>query len=371
MLATGTALSVAAVLASDAQSATVPLGRAGSNAVLGGSTVTNTGPSVISGDVGLSPGTAVTGFPPGMLTAGTIHAADSVASQAKSDLAIAYVDAAGRSSTASISADLAGRRLTPGVYTSSSSLGLTGDLTLDAQGDPDAVFIFQAGSQLTVASASRVLLVGSAQECNVFWLVGSSATIGTSSAFAGNILALTSISLTTGATLRGRALARNGAVTLDTNTISPATCAPTSSTPPTSPPTSSGTTTATAGQPASASSSTGAIGAAGTTGTPADAAATTTGTTGSAIPTSPAGGAASTTSTAAGATATTAATQATTAATTASHGTTAATPAATGGKSTASATLPFTGLNVIWLLLGGATLLAAGTTLRRIGARGR
>jgi hypothetical protein len=226
------ALLVTAALASTAQAASVPLGTADSFAVLAGSTVTNTGPSAISGDLGVSPGAPVTGFPPGTVTAGTMHAADAVALQAKGDLVTAYNDAAGRSSTATISADLAGSTLTPGVYTSASSLGLSGDLTLDARGDPNAVFVFQAGSTLTAGSASRVLLVGGAQPCNVFWQVGSSATIGTSSAFAGNILALTSISLTTGATLNGRALARNGAVTLDTNTVTKAACAAQGTTPP-------------------------------------------------------------------------------------------------------------------------------------------
>jgi hypothetical protein len=225
-------LLVPAALASTAQAASVPLGTADGFAVLAGTTVTNTGPSVISGDLGVSPGAAVTGFPPGTVTAGTIHAADAVASQAKGDLVTAYNDAAGRSSTATISADLAGSTLTPGVYTSASSLGLSGDLTLDARGDPNAVFVFQAGSTLTAGSASRVLLVGGAQSCNVFWQVGSSATIGTSSAFAGNILALTSISLTTGARLNGRALARDGAVTLDTNTVTKAACAAQGTTPP-------------------------------------------------------------------------------------------------------------------------------------------
>ena len=146
------ALLITASLASTAQAASVPLGTADSFAVLAGSTVTNTGPSVISGDLGLSPGTAVTGFPPGTVNAGTIHAADSVALQAQSDLTTAYTDAAGSSSTATISADLAGRTLTPGVYTSASSLGLSGDLTLDAQGNPNAVFVFQAGSTLTTGS---------------------------------------------------------------------------------------------------------------------------------------------------------------------------------------------------------------------------
>ena len=156
---------------------------------------------------------------------GTTQVANGVALQAKNDLVTAYNDAAGRSSTETVAADLAGETLTPGVYTSASSLGLSGQLTLDAQGNPNAVFIFQAGSSLIVGSGSQVNLIGGAQACDVFWQVGSSATIGTSSAFVGNILALTSITMTTGATLQGSALARNGAVTLDTNTITRATCA--------------------------------------------------------------------------------------------------------------------------------------------------
>lgn len=224
------ALLLAAVLATSAQAASVGLGTTDSFSVLGGSTVTNTGPSVLAGDLGLSPGTAVTGFPPGTV-AGTIHANDAVARQAQADLVTAYNDAARRSSTATVSGDLAGRTLSSGVYTSATSLGLSGDLTLDAQGDPNAVFVFQAGSTLTTGSGSRVLLIGGAQACNVFWQVGSSATIGTSTAFRGNILALTSISLTTGATLDGRALARNGAVTLDTNTVTHAPCATTGGAP--------------------------------------------------------------------------------------------------------------------------------------------
>jgi hypothetical protein len=216
---------VLAALASSARAAAVGLGTADSFAVLGSSTVTNTGPSVISGDLGVSPASAVTGFPPGIIVGGTLHAADGVALQAQNDLVTAYNDAAGRSSSAVISADLAGRTLTPGVYTSATSLGLSGDLTLDGGGDPDAVFVFKAGSALNVGSGSRILFIGGAQPCNVFWQVGSSATIGAGSAFAGDIVALTSISLTTGATLQGRALARNGAVTLDTNTITKTTCA--------------------------------------------------------------------------------------------------------------------------------------------------
>jgi ice-binding like protein len=224
-------------LASSARAAPVPLGTADSFAVLAASTVTNTGPSVITGDLGLSPGTAVTGFPPGTVTGGRVHATDAVALQAQNDLVTAYNDAAARASTAAISADLAGRTLTPGVYTSASAMGLSGALTLDARGDPNAVFVFQAGSTLTTGSASRVVLTGGAQACNVFWQVGSSATIGTASAFAGNILALASVTLTTGATLNGRALARTGAVTLDTNTVTKSTCATqTTAAPPAGPP---------------------------------------------------------------------------------------------------------------------------------------
>lgn len=204
--------------ASAAQSP-VNLGTAGNFAVLAGTTVTNTGPSHITGDLGVSPGTAVTGFPPGTIT-GTQHDGDAVALQAQSDLTAAYNDAAGRTPDTSVSGDLGGQTLTPGVYNSASSLGLTGTLTLNAQGDPGAVFIFQMGSTLITASASQVVLTGGAQASNVFWQVGSSATLGTNSTLAGNILALTSITVTTGATIAGRALARNGAVTLDTNTIS-------------------------------------------------------------------------------------------------------------------------------------------------------
>jgi hypothetical protein len=218
------ALLLVAAFAGSAQAAPVGLGTADSFSVLGGSAVTNTGPSVLNGDLGLSPGTAISGFPPGIVN-GAVHANDAVALQAQNDLVTAYNDAAGRSSTATVSGDLAGRTLTAGVYTSSTSLGLTGDLTLDAQGDANAVFVFQAGSSLTTGSGSRVLLQGGAQSCNVYWQVGSSATIGTATAFTGNILALTSISLTTGATIDGRALARNGAVTLDTNVVTRSTCA--------------------------------------------------------------------------------------------------------------------------------------------------
>ena len=237
---------IAVPLALSAQ-APVGMGTAGDFAVLAGSAVTNTGPSVISGSLGLSPGSAVSGFPPGIVIAGTTEVADGVALQAKNDLVTAYNDAAGRSSTATVSGDLAGRTLTSGVYTASSSLGLSGQLTLDGQGNPDAVFIFQAGSSLIVGSGADVILIGGAQACNVYWQVGSSATIGTSAAFVGNILALTSVTMTTGATLQGSALARNGAVTLDTNTITRAVCAAPSGGSTTTTGTSSGGSTTTTG----------------------------------------------------------------------------------------------------------------------------
>ena len=219
-------LSLFALPAGDAlaQQPPVNLGTAGSFGVLAGSTVTNTGPTTINGDLGLSPGTSVTGFPPGKVN-GTIHVANAVAAQAQSDLTTAYNDAAGRLPANSVSGDLGGSTLAPGVYKSGSSLGLTGTVTLDAGGNADAVFIFQVASSLTTASGSRVALVNGARPCNVFWQIGSSATLGTSTVFVGNILALTSITLNNGASLSGRALARNGAVTLDNNTVTAANCA--------------------------------------------------------------------------------------------------------------------------------------------------
>ena len=225
------AVVVVLAFAGSAEAATpVPLGTAEPFAVLAGSAVTNTGPTVINGDLGLSPGTAVTGFPPGTVN-GSQHVTDAVAAQAQTDLTTAYNDAAGQAPTGTVSADLGGQRLAPGVYRSASSLGLTGALTLDAQGNANAVFIFQAGSTLTTASASSVNLVNGAQACNVFWQVGSSATLGTASSFRGSILALTSITVTTAATVDGRVLARNAAVTLDTNTITRSRCATPTPTP--------------------------------------------------------------------------------------------------------------------------------------------
>src|SRR3989454_344915 len=188
--------------------------------VLAGSTVTNTGATRVNGDLGLSPGTAVTGFPPGTVN-GTIHAGDPAAAQAQLALTTAYNDAAGLTDGAiTVAGNLGGQTLTPGLYKSTSSLEISsGDLTLDAPGDANAVFIFQMASTLTTTSARQVILSVGARAANVFWQVGSSATLGTGSVFNGNILASTSITLTTGATLEGRALARNGAVAMDANTV--------------------------------------------------------------------------------------------------------------------------------------------------------
>jgi type VI secretion system secreted protein VgrG len=192
----------------------------GAFAVLGGSAVTNTGATIVTGELGVSPGSAVTGFPPGIVTAGSIHSADAVAAQAQADLTTLYNDLAGRQCNSDLTGqDLGGLTLTPGVYCFSSSAQLTGTLTLDGLGNSNAVFIFKIGSTLTTASSSSVLLINGAQSCGVFWQVGSSATAGTGSVLNGRIVALTSITLTTGANLTGAALARNGAVTLDSNQV--------------------------------------------------------------------------------------------------------------------------------------------------------
>jgi hypothetical protein len=221
----GTMVIAALMVQGVALSQTVNLGTAYSFAVLAGSGVTNTGPTVLKGDLGTFATLTISGFPPGTLALpGVNHAGDAVTQQAKSDLVTAYNDAAGRALTGTVSADLGGQTLVAGVYNSASSLGLTGTLTLNGEGDPNAVFIFQAGSTLITGSGSVVKLINSAQPCNVFWQVGSSATLGTTTSFVGSILALTSITLNTNATVIGRALARNGAVTLDNNTVIPPTC---------------------------------------------------------------------------------------------------------------------------------------------------
>ena len=212
------------------QAVAPPLGRAKSFAVLGGSTVTNTGSSTVNGDLGVWPGTAITGFPPGLVVPpGTLHAADAVAHQAQNAVTTAYNNLAGQACNFDLTGqDLGGKTLAPGVYCFSTSAQLTGALTLDAQGDPNAVFVFQIGSTLTTASNSSVLVINGGSDCNVFWQIATSATLGTTTAFKGNILALTSITLNTSANIdSGRALARNGAVTMDTNNVSITGCATT------------------------------------------------------------------------------------------------------------------------------------------------
>ena len=198
--------------------APVPLGSATTFAVLAGSTVTSAGATTVDGDIGVSPGTALTGAP---TVSGTIHLGDPAAAQAQLDLTTAYNDAAGRTLDAiSLAGNLGGQTLTPGLYNSTSSLEISsGDLTLDAQGDANAVFVFQMASTLTTTSARQVILSGGAKAANIFWQVGSSATLGTGSVLKGNILALASITVTTGATVDGRLLARTAAVTLDANSI--------------------------------------------------------------------------------------------------------------------------------------------------------
>jgi hypothetical protein len=190
-------------------------------AVLAGAAITNTGATNITGDLGLSPGTSVGGFPPGILT-GTQHINDATASQAKLDLTAAYNDAAGRTSTdiVTLSGNIGGLTLTPGLYKSTSSLSISsGDLTFDAQGNPDAIFIIQVASTLTTTSGRKVTLSGGALASHIFWQVGSSATFGTTSVFKGVVMVMQSITFNTGATLDGQALARTGGVTMAGNTI--------------------------------------------------------------------------------------------------------------------------------------------------------
>lgn len=198
----------------------VPLGVAGDFVVLAGSTVTNTGLTLVTGDLGVSPGTAVTGFPPGVLV-GVQHAGDPVAAQAEASLTTAYNDAARRIlCPIAITGNLGGQTLLPGLYKSTSSLEISsGNLTLDARGDPSAVWIFQIATTLTTTSGRQVILSGSAESTNVFWQVGTSATLGSTSTLQGTIIADQSITLTSGATVNGRVMARLAAVTLDSNVI--------------------------------------------------------------------------------------------------------------------------------------------------------
>jgi hypothetical protein len=203
-----------------ASSAVVGLGTAASFAVLAGTpSVTSTGSTIVTGDLGIDPSPTVAGFPSGSVI-GTVHRADRVAQQAKRDLATAYADAAGRSVTAIRGKTLGGLTLPAGVYGAGGlTLDLAGTLTLDGRSDPNAVWIFQSTSDLVAGASSSVLLVNGASACNVFWQVAGSATLGPSTAFAGTILALTSITMDAGVTLVGRAFASNGQVALDGDTI--------------------------------------------------------------------------------------------------------------------------------------------------------
>jgi Ice-binding-like len=239
-LALASVVGLVAVGVAGAAATAVPLGGAQSFSVLAGAGITNTGPTRISGDLGTFPTTSVAGTA-SLTVGGTNHGGDAVTQRAKTDLVAAYTTAAGEGPTSPIAGDLVGRVLVAGVYNSASSIGLSGAVTLNGEGNPNAVFVFQAGSSLTTASGSRIILINGAQACNVFWKVGSSATLGTGSAFVGNVIALTSITVTTGATVDGRVLARNGAVTLDTDTITTSTCTkpPVATTPAKSTPSSS------------------------------------------------------------------------------------------------------------------------------------
>lgn len=236
LLAAGVACAAVPAVAS---ASAVNLGTASPFVVLGGSTVTNTGPSLLNGDLGVAPGTSLTGFGLPAVVNGTTHDDDAVAAQAQSDVTTAYNVAAGQAVPAGndlTGQDLGGLTLTAGAYGFSSSAQLTGQLTLDAAGDPNAQFVFEIGSTLTTASASSIRLINGASPCNVYWQIGSSATLGSTTAFEGNLMAHTSITLNNGSAVQGRVLANTGAVTLDNNVIDGSMCGTSTTTPPVSTP---------------------------------------------------------------------------------------------------------------------------------------
>jgi hypothetical protein len=202
--------------------AKIDLGRAGPFTVLTGATVTNTGPTTVSGNVGVSPGTAITGFLRGKVVGGSLQAGTTGASLAQLDVSKAYDKAKSLvNHPVLLSGNLGGKTLMPDLYKSTAGFEVSsGDLTLDARGNPDSVFVFQMASTLTVASGRRLILKNGANANNIYWQVGSSATFGTGCAFAGNVMAYASVTMTTGATLTGRLLAINGAITLDSNSVS-------------------------------------------------------------------------------------------------------------------------------------------------------
>jgi hypothetical protein len=217
------ALAVTAGSAAAATPGSVTLNSANAFAVLAGAGITNTGPTTVNADTGTYPTPAETGFNSVTFAGGSDHDADTVTQTAKGDLSDAYDTAAGLTPATDLTAELGGTTLLPGVYTSP-TFGLTGTLTLDANGDPNAQFVLQAGTTLTTATDSSVVLINGANACDVFWQIGSSATFGTRTAFTGEVLAHTDITATTGATFQGRLLAETGAVTLDTNIITAPDC---------------------------------------------------------------------------------------------------------------------------------------------------
>ena len=258
LLASGLTCAAATAVAS---ASTVGLGTASPFVVLGGSTVTNTGPSVLNGDLGVAPGTSLVGFGLPAVVNGATHDADAAAAQAQSDLTTAYNVAASQPVPAGndlTSQDLGGLTLTAGAYGFSSSAQLTGQLTLDAAGNPNAQFVFEIGSTLTTASASSIRLINGASPCNVYWQIGSSATLGSTTAFEGNLMAHTSITVNNGATVQGRVLASTGAVTLDSDVIDGSICGTSTTAPPAStskPPATKPTPTGPGGTPPAASHS--------------------------------------------------------------------------------------------------------------------